>query len=766
MSFALNPAWDWWLIALAAAGGVGVVLWTYPARTRHLSPGVRRTLLGLRLAAVAVLVFALLRPEVRRTENETRDAGILVLADVSRSMTVADLPGGRTRYAALREQLAAQSGTLDALAEEAEVDFASFGDALTPLPDGPASLPDEPAADRTALGAALEEIAKRSAGGGLSAVVLLTDAAQRATPPDDADPRDAARALAEAGVTIYGVPLGSDGAPTDGLDLAVEELLVDSVVFEKKQVPVTGRVRVSGGEGRRFTARLLVEDRTGVPLGETGPMVPAPGGKDARPAVEFTAPAGGPAGGGVVPIELTFVPETPGELKIALEVVPVREEIKQTNNRRETIVTVRKGGIRVAYFDQARPEVRGLLAVNLSSKIQLDYFEVAVDADGIPRSELPDEPFGRDAYDAYLVGDLPADAFTPAQLRSLAERLGDGAGFMMTGGLTNYGAGGWERTPLAAAFPVEIRPVTASTERIDVRAQIEGDTPVRPTRLGSQRYVMLLADPARNAEVWAALPPLIGASRLRKRTGVPVEVLAESPAGEPLLLAREYGRARVLAFAGDTTWLWRLSGFGAEHQRFWRQVILWLTRKEQDEDRPVFVSAEPRNVAPGRPARLELGGNDAGGKPVTDATFTVEVLDPTGAKLTVSPRPEGDRFAAEVVNTDAPGDYWVRVAGARDGTPLGPDAWTRFTVDARDLELDNPAADPALLAELTEITGGAVVPPERLDSFLARWLTDPPGGEELEVTSRTPLYDRPWLPVLFTALVGTEWYLRKKRGLV
>ena len=766
MSFALNPAWDWWLVTLAAAAGVGVVLWTYPTRTRHLSPTIRRTLLGLRLAAVALLIFALLRPEFRRTDTDTRDAGILVLADVSRSMTVADLPGGRTRYAALREQLAAEADTFGALGEEAELDFASFGDDLTPLPDGPQSLPDEPTADRTALGKALAEVADRAAGGTLSAVVLLTDAAQRATPPDDADPRDAARKLADAGVTIYGVPFGSDGAPTDGLDLAVEELLVDSVVFEKKQVPVTGRVRVVGGAGRRFTARLLVEDRTGVALGETGAMVPAPGGKDARPAVEFTAPVGSDAGGAVVPIELTFVPDSPGELKVALEVVPLRDELKQTNNRRETVVTVRKGGIRVAYFDQARPEVRGLLAVNLSSKIQLDYFEVAVARDGLPQSELPDEPFERDAYDAYIVGDLPADAFSPRQLRALADRLEDGAGFMMTGGLTNYGAGGWERTPVADAFPVDMRPATASADRIDPRVQIEGDVAMRPTRLGSQRYVMLLADPVRNAELWRELPPLNGASRLRKRGGVPVEVLADSPDGDPLLLAREFGRARVLAFAGDTTWLWRLSGFDTEHQRFWRQVILWLTRKEQDDTQPVFVGADPRNVAPGRPARLELGANDAAGEPVTDATFTVEIRDPAGGTSTVSPRPDGDRFAAEVVNTNAPGDYWVRVAAERDGVPLGPDAWTRFVVDARDLELDNPAADPALLAELTEITGGAVVPPERFESFLARWLTDPPGGEELSVTSRTPLYDHPWLPLLFTAIVGTEWYLRKKRGLV
>src|SRR5690606_23816847 len=76
----------------------------------------------------------------------------------------------------------------------------------------------------------------------------------------------------------------------------------------------------------------------------------------------------------VIPVELSYLPDRPGEFKIALEVVPLESELKPGNNRLETIITVRQGGIRIAYFDRAtRPEQKFLRDVNRSDKIQLDF---------------------------------------------------------------------------------------------------------------------------------------------------------------------------------------------------------------------------------------------------------------------------------------------------------------------------------------------------------------------------------------------------------
>ena len=764
---------------LCGAALAGLVLWTYPPRVRHLSPGVRRTLIGLRLLGVALLVAALLRPELRREETEEDRPAVLLLADVSRSMTVQDGPGGASRFARERAVLEESAAAIDSLGEELEVAVATFDAARNPLPDdfdedaAPAAiLPDEPTGGSTALGSVLTELTRT--GEELTAVVLLTDAAQRALPPDDADPRAAAALLAEAGIRVIGVPFGSDGAPTAGLDLSVEELRVDPVVFERKRVPVSGTVRIVGGAGREFTVRLLTEARPARGPGEPSELVPVEPTDGSRP-VQIVRPT---TGNEEVPVELTFVPSGAGEMKLALAIEPVEGELKQTNNRRATIVSVRAGGIRVLYFDRIRPEVNALRGVNLSDKIQLDFVELPARPNALsPGLRLEASLFEPGRYDAFIVGDVASEAFREGRddfLDDLFARVDDGAGFMMLGGLNAFGPGNWARTPLRNVLPVEL-PRGGAPDEFDPREQIAGDVPMIPTRQGLQNYIMLLADPEANAEVWRNLPPLNGANKLTLKRNLPADVLAEGPDGQPLLIASVYGDARVLAFAGDTTWLWPLSGFGQEHARFWRQVVLWLTRKEEDTSGPVFVTVEPRNVVPGRPARLKLGARDADGEPVADARFTVEVTGPDGEIAALTPRAspvDGDGvFRADAADTAAPGDYWVRVRALSNdpdgpGTLLGPDAVTRFVVDPRDLELDNPAADPGLLAELAEVTGGSVVPPEELAAFLARWADGPPAAAERTVLSRTPLYDGWWLPAAFVALLGTEWFLRKKRGLV
>ncbi|MEM9701767.1 MAG: glutamine amidotransferase, partial [Planctomycetota bacterium] len=505
----------------------------------------------------------------------------------------------------------------------------------------------------------------------------------------------------------------------------------------------------------------------------TAELVPVEPGPDARPAV-IVRPT---RGSDEIPVELTFVPQLAGEMKLALEIVPVDGELKQTNNRRASVLSVRKGGIRVLYFDRVRPEVNALRRVNLSDKIQLDYVELPARPNALsPALRLEKSLFEPGRYDAFIIGDVAAEAFQEGAddfVENLAERVEAGAGLMMTGGLNSFGPGGWGRTPLRNMLPVEL-PRGGRIDEFDPATQIAGDVPMTPTRQGALNYIMLLAEPAQNAEVWRELPALAGANRLEKKRNLPADVLAVGPDDVPLLIAYEYGRSRVLAFAGDTTWLWPLSGYQSEHARFWRQVVLWLTRKEEDDSGPVFVSVEPRNVVPGRPARLKFGARNAEGELLEDAQFTVEVTGPDGEIATLSPRAASGtpgQFRADAADTGSPGDYWVRVratAGSGDaaGTLLGPDAVTRFIVDPRDLELDNPAADPALLATLANLTGGTVVPPEELPELLERWADEPPAAAETATLSRTPLYDQWWVPLLFVGMLGTEWYLRKKRGLV
>jgi hypothetical protein len=144
----------------------------------------------------------------------------------------------------------------------------------------------------------------------------------------------------------------------------------------------------------------------------------------------------------------------------------------------------------------------------------------------------------------------------------------------------------------------------------------------------------------------------------------------------------------------------------------------------------------------------------------------VEVTTPDGQKQPILPQQMADETMGTFQATQKPGDYWVRVSAGKDGRPLGPDAVTRFIVDERDLELDNPAADRALLDEISTLTGGYSMPPEQLGSFLNRMLEE--GFAHLDVTqvTRLSLWDNWYFLATFVALMSVEWLLRKIRGLV
>ena len=117
---------------------------------------------------------------------------------------------------------------------------------------------------------------------------------------------------------------------------------------------------------------------------------------------------------------------------------------------------------------------------------------------------------------------------------------------MMIGGRRSFGAGGWGTTPLADILPVQIDPSEFDPNgRIDPDLNIEGQLQMIPTERGLDNYLMRIDPGGNQLQRWQSLEPLEGANRLRLKQNSLAEVLAKSPDGQPLLVAQEYGRARV-----------------------------------------------------------------------------------------------------------------------------------------------------------------------------------------------------------------------------
>ncbi len=761
MSLLFQPVWSWPVVLLVGAGLIALVLWTYPSRVRHLSPRWRRTLLALRLLTALVLLFAMLRPSLMFSESDQQLSEIVIVSDTSASMQTPDGPGGITRRDAILRTLNEAEPILTKASETVDLRFVDFDEDYRPV-----SKPVEEAEGRfTAIGSVLDELRQDDTGKRLFAVVLMSDGAQRAIPPFDLDPRVAARRFAEQrGIPIHTIVYGASELSNAGLDLAVEDLfLVDSVTFEKKTVPVRAQIRLLGAAGRKVNVRLLREDRSGQGAGRTGELLPVPFSSGVTPMLELEARDNDET----IPVELSFVAETPGEYKIAVEVQPLDGELKVTNNRLETLLTVRKGGLRVAYIDVVgRNESRFIDKLNRTAKIQLDW-QVVLPGKLAQLTELRPSLFDPGAYDVYIIGDVPARVFREGGrdfLAELADRVREGAGLMMIGGQHNFGAGGYADSPLADLLPVVMSPADIlADDEFSPEQQIDRRLEMLPTRSGSNLHYVMNVAARDNRRTWEQLPPLLGATRLTPKKSA--DVLAESSDHVPLLIISDTGRSRTMAFAADSTWMWHMHGFEEIHQRFWQQVILWLARKELEGDQQVWVRVDPRNYAPQSLVTMTFGARDDKGQPVDDATFSVNITKPDGTMLEPPAQKAGGTHLAEFRETLDPGDYWVTVTARRTGAPIGVPATTRFIVDPRDPELDNPAADPDLMAEIAALTGTAPVPAEEFGPFLESLLE---AGITAELTKHTQinLWDGWPLLGLFVTLLTAEWFFRKRRGLV
>lgn len=760
--FDMAPAWHWGLVVAVLVAVVGLIVWTYPRRLRSVSAGTGRLLLLLRLAVVAVLAFTMLRPSLQVIEPDSRPRVFAVVMDRTRSMEVPDAAGGKTRRAALVETVGAFRAQLEEIGENTEVRFFDFDRELVPLDLERDQAPSsETQGDQTAMGTVLEKVLEEARNQQISGVILMGDGAQRAVSPFDLDPRRVARMLGDQGLRVFTVPFGASGAGDNSLDVSVDDLLVDRVVFENKAVIVRARVRLVGAAGRDVRVRLLVEDRAGKTIGQSGLMVQPPATGRTSPIRRMSTTQDED----VRQVELSFVPTRPGEFKIAVEVEPLDGEVRQANNRRRSLISVRRGGIRVAYIDRPRPELRSVQLLRASEKIQLES-HIVRPGRRVGRARLDAELFAPGRHDIYILGDVPASVLGREQLSRLAARIRDGAGLLMLGGFQAFGAGGYSATPLAELMPVAMNAAEVQGDGpIETDLHLMKDIRVIPTDSGLAHYIMRIADSGEvNRARWEALPPLEKANRLRPKNEF-VDVLARDPDGNALLVATDIGTGRLIAFAGDSTFFWFQFGHREVHQRFWQQMIFWLARKEDDTDQPVWVQVEPRTFNAAAEVPVRFGARDDQGKPIDDAQFQVSVLAPGQRKVALRPRRDVDAFSSQFAETGEAGDYWVEVTASRGGQSVGLPARARFLVNVRDLELDDPAADPGLLEQIAQLSGGARFPPEKFGEAVEQ-LAAEPAATGVTQASVIDLWDNWYVLGLFVGLVSLEWFVRKRRGLV
>ena len=735
---------NWLLVALAALILLGVRR-AYQRSTRAIRPEYKLVLAAIRLSAFGLLLLCLSRPVSVRTHALTERGLCFMAVDSSGSMNLKDMPGRRSRWDCASELLKSRQADLEQLGTQFELHRYLFDGSVHETPKLPGEQGSTAAATGTStdLVAVMEKLANESGGSSSAGALLISDG--RHNLPSDVVP--AAQALGRAGIPLCIIGVGQDETPGDFKDVAVKQLIVPEKAFIGGRTIF--RVEIESTLKKSESVPLTV-DVDGKKIFEREVVL--------QPGVNHIAPE----------IEVPFIPDVLGLHRVTATVGMVPEEANVINNTASAFFRVYRTKIGVWYLEGAvRKEfgsIRSALetAPNVSFKAVNAFMTNSAGGGGAGVELLPTKQEDWDQLRLVIIGDLPAVRFEESALRNLAHFVEDGGSVLMIGGKTNFGAGGWQNSPLADVFPVEMSAVDG---------QEPGPLNISPVPEQFNNTILNVGENFEDsASAWTKLAPLPGVNRFTALR--PLATVLLKAGKRDLLVVQEYGQGRSAVFTADTTWQWVLkSNQPAIHRKFWRNLVTWLTRSDyRDSAKAVYADSERLQYLVGEQAafRAHVNATEKFKEVIKNARITLQLTRINGNVETPvfletagnGPGEYSKRFAL-----GATGSYRFKVTALNaEGATIDSDS-IDLQVTAPDMEVDNPRANLRLLRRIADLSGGKYFDyPNAAKAF--EYLQSRPAGFSKPQTEVTELWDSGWIIALFVSLLSVEWLLRKKWGLV
>ncbi len=732
MNFSLESGCGAWAFIVAVLLASSAILHA------RRSPA-RRLLLALRLAAVAALALALLRPVLLVREGQLKKPRLLILLDAGHSMK-GKAPGSDSRLAQATSWLKKHRAAIES---RADVSLTLVSDRARPL------------GGLDKLGAAAAE------GTAFKPEQSLPEALPTEGPP--------ARAwlitdgIAEGGGDI-GRILASLGSPADMIGTgpsrretgaAFLDLKAPDFAFLHGVIPVEASVEATGLAGRDAVVTLSRAD-------ENEPGGWREVGRVKRRITEDLE---------TFPAALSAPADVLGTARLRLVAAGggrerVREFRVETVRQKYRIMYL--AGRPSAEYSALREFLKADPNHELVSFVILRNPENPSPAPDRELSLIPfpvDEIFGRalPQFDLFILENFSAARFRlpPQYLESLKRFVANGGALLVKGGDNAFSAGGYKNSPLE-----EVLPVVLSSRSPDFVPGLFSPQPGPP----EHPLVNLYETPELSRRAWEALPTLDGWGRFMSvRAGA--TVLASHPTqttedGKPLPVAavRSYGRGKVMMISTDSSWRWKL-GAAADpdaagfYARFWTRAVQYLTGG-LDLSKVKFAPL-PDRVPPREPARMSLRVFDEGfgPAPAADTRVSVTWTDPDGRAREVAARQtEPGAYAIELTGLSA-GAHTLRASARVRGRAWGGDE-VRFSWEPGHEE----PMDRAWLTKAALAGGGKCVdmslsarPDELLD------LLPSPRPRDEAVRRLRPFMSPFWLFFAFGLFI-LEWALRRRAG--
>jgi uncharacterized membrane protein len=793
----LPESWKVFAVLLVVGLAIYGVARMYRSDASKLPQRVRRLLMGLRIAVVALLALVALGPSLGYSHRHLLEPTLVVLRDSSQSMAVSDAAkdslsraalgaatdsGGVSRAAAVNTLLAqGDNSLLRGLTGRGRLRVLDFAESVQPaaaLDDQakpettqvdpqkkslPAISPLSPSGVGTNLHRALTEALTERLSAG---IVVFTDGQQTDRSSGKEELLALARRAAVRGTPIFIVGIGDPNPPQN---VRVGDVFAADRVWKDDPFELQGSLESEGLGGRSVQVELIEQRRE-----DDSDQLSQGKVLETR---EVTLPA---AGG---PTRLTFshASKEAGRFAYSLRVPALSEESSADDNRSTAPAEVKViddkarvllvSGTANWDFRFLRQILEREKSIDVSCWLQtLDQGrgqEGDTTITHLPRTreELLD-------YDVIVLLDPDPKEFDEAWITLLSEFVRDHSGgllYMAGPSYTSKFLGGARTEKVREILPVRFGDVAA----IDVEALLQSedrDWPLGIVERSLDHPLMrFFPEINRSLDAWKLFPGIIWSYPVKEAIPASTVLLEHTDPAlnqingpRPLLVAGQFGSGRTIFAGFDGTWRWRQAGRNAEYfNRFWLQTIRFLVEGRS-------VEGKRRGTIETDRSRYEVGDRivavarllDPAFKPLSAPQVNGVLEAPSGEKIPMILRPTPDqpgRFEA-IATARMTGRHLLRVE--LEDAAAGTKIETALSVVPPSLETARTWQDAELLKEIAAASQGAYFTVATARDLPPRI----PDKRQTVTVQGKPhsLWDTGLVLFLIASLLIAEWALRKR----
>jgi hypothetical protein len=705
------------------------------ARPHPNAGAFRRGFLALlRVASILALAAVLMRPMRDTSEPVARTKPVFfVLVDGSRSMSTNDADG-MTRFQAVKRSLEKNANLLNVeMRRDADVEFLAFGEGVSPSSLDQLLAQTEGAENATDLAQSLTGLAQNAGGRNVTGALLLSDGRDTAGGPV----QTAAAYLRSMRIPVFTTTFGTQ---TQTQDVSVGARLMQNFLFRGQPGTLGVTISQTGYDGWYANVELYRGDRL-----------------ERTEQVRLTS--------AVSQIQFPIREEERGLIKYNVKVAALAGDADSGNNERTVFAQVVDEKAKVLFIEgepywdskfllrslQADPNLEVTAIFNMSPRRSKLFAVTQGREDGGNAVRMPNTKAELYRYDCIFLGRGTDTMFSADQLRLFKHYLEErGGGIIFSRGPSHTG-----RDEILA----ELEPVIWD-DGVLARARFEL-TPAGSTspifNLGGESSDLILRE----------LPEMISIARVKEEKSLAI-VLArtEDDAGAELatIAYHRYGKGRVMTVGSTGLWRWAFMRKEFEHYdrvyaRFWGQMIRWIVYGSDFlPGQDISFSLDRSAFQPGESVAFAVQT-----KLVDSAQYAPRILitGPDGESLELDPAPAGANIYTAAFVPEREGEYEA-VLHNNVGSPESESA--RFVVYSDSVETRHVAANPELMMNIAEWTGGRVLTPEQWADLPRESRARAP--ETTHKPKPVDVWDRYSVFASIVGLLAIEWLIRRRTGLL